>query len=60
MYMYIYIKEKQTEREDKNVFDLEMIEVNLLQDEVLQACVLSPLLICCDTSVSKNSPRPVP
>ena len=59
MYMYIYIKEKQTEREDKNVFDLEMIEVNLLQDEVLQACVLSPLLICCDTSVSKNSLRPV-
>ena len=59
MYMYIYIKEKQTEREDKNVFDLEMIEVNLLQDEVLQACVLSTLLICCDTSVSKNSPRPV-
>ena len=59
MYMYIYIKEKQTEREDKNVFDPEMIKVNLLQDEVLQACVLSPLLICCDTSVSKNSPRPV-
>ena len=54
--MYIYIKEKQTERENKNVFDLEMIKVNLLQDEVLQACVLSPLLICCDTSVSKNSP----
>ena len=32
-----------------------MIKENLLQDEVLQPCVLSPPLVCCDTSVSKNS-----
>ena len=32
-----------------------MIKENLLQDEVLPPCVLSPPLVCCDTSVSKNS-----
>ena len=32
-----------------------MIKENLLQDEVLQLCVFSPPLVCCDTSVSKNS-----
>ena len=37
------------------MFDLETIKENLLQDEVLQPCVLSPPLVCCDTSVFKNS-----
>ena len=49
------VKEKETERQDKKVFDLKMIKENLLQDEVLQPCVFSPPLVCCDTSVSKNS-----
>ena len=43
------------ERQDEKVFDLETIKENLLQDEVLQPRVLSPPLVCCDTSVSKNS-----
>ena len=42
-------KEKETERQDKKVFDLKMIKENLLKDEVLQPCVLSPPLVCCDT-----------
>ena len=49
------VKEKETERQDEKVFDLETIKENLLQDEVLQPCVLSPPLVYCDTSVSKNS-----
>ena len=49
------VEEKETERQDKKVFDLEMIKGNLLQDEVLQPCVLSPPLICCETSVSKHA-----
>ena len=49
------VKEKETERQDEKVFDLETIKENLLQDEVLQPRVLSPPLVCCDTSVSKNS-----
>ena len=49
------VKEKETERQDEKVFDLETIKENLLQDEVLQPCVLSSPLVCCDTSVSKNS-----
>ena len=49
------VKEKETERKDEKVLDLEMIKENLLRDEVLQPCVLSPPLECCDTSVSKNS-----
>ena len=49
------VKEKETERQDEKVFDLETIKENLLQEEVLQPCVLSPPLVCCDTSVSKNS-----
>ena len=32
-----------------------MIKENLLQDKVLQPCVLSPPLVYCDTSVFKNS-----
>ena len=35
------VKEKETERQDKKVFDLKMIKENLLQDEVLQPCALS-------------------
>ena len=42
--------------QEEKGFDLEMIKVNLLRDEVLQACVLSPPLVCCDASVSDNSP----
>ena len=49
------VKEKETERQDEKVFDLETINENLLQDEVLQPRVLSPPLVFCDTSVSKNS-----
>ena len=49
------VKEKETERQDEKVFDLETIKENLLQDEVLHPCVLSPPLVCCDTSISKNS-----
>ena len=52
------VKEKKTERQNEKVFDLEMIKENLLQDEVLQPCVLSSPLVCCDTSVSKNSSDP--
>ena len=46
---------KETERQDEKVLDLEMIKENLLRDEVLQPCVLSPPLLCCDSSASKNS-----
>ena len=46
------VKEKETERQNEKVLNLEMIKENLLRDEVLQPCVLSPLLVCCDTSVS--------
>ena len=43
------------ERHDEKVFNLEMIKENLLQDKMSHPCVLSPPLVCCDTSVSKNS-----
>ena len=43
------------EKQDEKVLDLETIKENLLRDELLQPCVLSPPLVCCDTSVSKNS-----
>ena len=49
------VKKKETERQDEKVLDLEMIKENLLLDEVLQPCVLSPPLACCDSSVFKNS-----
>ena len=49
------VKEKERERQDEKILDLEIIKENLLRDEVLQLCVLSPPLVCCDTSVSKNS-----
>ena len=32
-----------------------MIKEKLLRDELLQPCVLSPPLLCCDSSASKNS-----
>ena len=49
------IKKKEMEKQDEKVLDLETIKENLLRDELLQPCVLSPPLVCCDTSVSKNS-----
>lgn len=50
------VKEKETERQDEKVFGLEKIKVNLLRNEVVfYACVLSAPLVCCDTSVFKNS-----
>ena len=53
---YEVVNEKEIEREDEKIFDLEMIKVNLLRNEVFQTCVLSLPLVCCYTSVSKNSP----
>ena len=49
------VEKKETERQDEKVLYLEMIKENLLLDEVLQPCVLSPPLACCDSSVFKNS-----
>ena len=49
------VKKKETERKDEKVLYLEMIKENLLLDEVLQPCVLSPPLARCDSSVFKNS-----
>ena len=54
-----FVKEKPTVQQlgkkKRKVLNLAMIKENLLRDEVLQPCVLSPPLVCCYTSVSKNS-----
>ena len=48
------VKEKETEKQDGKVFDLELNKEDLFRDEVLQPCVLSPPLVCCDTSVCQK------
>ena len=45
------VTRKKTEKQDEKLL---REKEKLLRDEVLQPCVLSPPLVCYDTSVSKN------
>ena len=49
------VKEKETGRQNEKVLNFEMIKKNLLRDELLVSCVLSPPLVCSDALVSNNS-----
>ena len=39
----------------EKITNLEEIKVSLLRDSLTQACQTSPLVLCCDSSICKNS-----